>query len=508
MSAPPSSDRSFFGHPRGLSTLFFTEMWERFSYYGMRAFLIFYMTAALGAGGMGLDVATAAAIYGTYTAMVYLMSVPGGWLADRVLGQRRAVLYGGMLIAAGHYTLAVPAPAAFYIGLVLIVLGTGLLKPNISVIVGQLYAARDVRRDAAYSIFYMGINLGAFLGPLIAGFLAQDPRFRALIAGWGLDPNSTWHWAFGSAGVGMTLGLVQYARSGHLLGDAGIAPGGATTPELAARFRRQALLWGGGAGAVLVVVTLLATAGLVTILPTTVRTAAGYSLIAITAIFFATLFLDRSWTHEERGRLWVIFVFFVCASVFWSVFEQAGSTLNLFADRSTRNELLGVGFPSSWFQSLNSLYIIAFAPVFAWLWVKLGARQPGAPAKFAFGLIGVGLGFVVLVPAAARAVPGVLVSPLWLSAVYLIHTWAELCLSPVGLSSMTKLAPPRVVGSMMGVWFLGASVGNFLAGQMASLYEQMPLERLLAAVSVLPIVAGIVMLLLAKRFSAMMSESK
>jgi POT family proton-dependent oligopeptide transporter len=197
-------------------------------------------------------------------------------------------------------------------------------------------------------------------------------------------------------------------------------------------------------------------------------------------------------------------VFFVCASIFWSVFEQAGSTLNLFADRSTRNELLGFNFPSSWFQSLNPLFIIVFAPMFAWLWVRLGTRQPAAPSKFAIGLIGAGLGFVLLVPAATAASSGALVSPMWLSTDYLIHTWAELCLSPVGLSSMTKLAPPRIVGSMMGVWFLGASVGNFLAGQMASFYEQMPLARLLGTVALLPIAAGIVLLVLSRRFTRLM----
>ncbi len=499
-----ATDRAFFGHPRGLSTLFFTEMWERFSYYGMRGFLILYMTAAAASGGMGLDVATAAAIYGTYTAMVYLMSVPGGWLADRVLGQRRAVLYGGILIACGHYTLAVPATAAFYLGLVLIVLGTGLLKPNISVIVGQLYGARDIRRDAGFSIFYMGINLGAFVGPLLTGFLAQDPRFRAMIARWGFDPNAAWHWAFGAAGVGMTLGLIQYVLTGRTLGTAGVTPGGATTPDLAAKYRHQAVVWVGGAIGVLAIVALLAAAGVMTIPPTTVRNLAGSSLIAITVVFFAVLFLDRSWTREERGRLSVIFVFFVCAAIFWSVLEQAGSTLNLFADRSTRNQILGLTFPSSWFQSLNPLIIIVCAPMFAWLWVRLGTRQPAAPAKFAIGLLGAGLGFMLLVPAASMATSGSLVSPMWLTAAYLIHTWAELCLSPVGLSSMTTLAPARIAGSMMGVWFLGASVGNFMAGQMASFYEQMPLQRLLGTASLLPIAAGVVLLLLSKRFTRMM----
>ena len=498
------ADTSFFGHPRGLSTLFFSEMWERFSYYGMRGFLIFYMTAAVSAGGMGLDTATAAAIYGTYTSLVYLMSVPGGWLADRVLGQRKAVLYGGVLIAAGHYTLAVPIDGSFYLGLVLIVLGTGLLKPNISVIVGQLYGPQDVRRDAGFSIFYMGINLGAFLGPLLTGYLAQDEGFRAMLSGWGMDPNSAWHWAFGAAGVGMTLGLIQYVVMGRWMGSAGLTPGGATTPELAAKYKGQAIRYAGGAAAILVAVGLLAMAGVISLTPTLVRDVTGYSLLVITVVFFATLFLDRSWTSQERGRLWVIFVFFVCAAIFWSVFEQAGSTLNLFADRSTRNEILGFDFPSSWFQSLNALFIIIFAPMFAWLWLTLGSRQPSAPVKFSLGLIGVGLGFLIIVPAAGLASGGALVSPMWLVMVYLVHTYAELCLSPVGLSSMTKLAPARVVGSMMGVWFLGASVGNFMAGQLAAFYEEMPLERLFMAISILPIVAGVVVLALSQRFKRLM----
>jgi POT family proton-dependent oligopeptide transporter len=498
------ADRSFFGHPRGLRTLFFTEMWERFSYYGMRAFLIFYMTASVAMGGMGLSTATAAAIYGTYTAMVYLMSVPGGWMADRVLGQRKAVLYGGILIALGHYTLAVPLDGTFYLGLVLIVLGTGLLKPNISVIVGQLYSQQDIRRDAAFSIFYMGINLGAFLGPLLTGFLAQDPRFRAMVAGWGLDPNSTWHWAFGAAGVGMTFGLIQYVLAGPALGSAGVTPGGATTPELASKYRKQATLWGGIAIGALLVVGLATATGALVLEPTRVRDFAGYSLLVIAVAFFGSLFMDRSWTPDERGRLWVIFVFFIAAAIFWSVFEQAGSTLNLFADRSTRNQVVGFDFPSSWFQSMNALFIVLFAPFFAWMWVRLGDRQPASPTKFALGLIGVGLGFLVLVPAASAASGGMLVSPLWLTAVYLIHTFAELCLSPVGLSSMTKLAPARVVGSMMGVWFLGASVGSFVAGNMAAFYEEMPLDRLFGMVSLMPIAAGVVLLLFAKRFTRMM----
>ncbi len=501
-----SLNRSFFGHPRGLSTLFFTEMWERFSYYGMRAFLIFFMTASAQMGGMGLDTATAAAIYGTYTATVYLTNVPGGWIADRVLGQRRAVLIGGILIAAGHFSLAVPLPVTFYLGLILIVLGTGLLKPNISVMVGQLYAEADQRRDAGFSIFYMGINLGGFLGPLITGYLVQDERFRAALQGWGLNPNAAWHWGFGAAGVGMTLGLIQYVWGGRALGTAGLEPGGATSPEVARQSRRQLTLWGGLGLVVLVGVGVAIAAGLLPVSTSGIRDWAGYSLLAVTVVYFGSLFLDRTWTREERGRLWVIFVFFLCAAVFWSVFEQAGSTLNLFADRSTRNVLPGYGeFPSSWFQSLNSLFIIIFAPVFAWIWIALGRRQPSSPVKFALGLIGVGVGFAILVPAAHMASGGKLVSPNWLVTVYLIHTFAELCLSPVGLSSMTKLAPARIVGAVMGIWFLGASVGNFMAGQMASFYESIPLPTLFARVSILPIAAGVVMLLCARTFTKMMA---
>ncbi len=504
-----SDDRKFFGHPIGLSTLFFTEMWERFSYYGMRGFLILFMGAPLAAGGMGLDNVTATAIYGTYTAMVYLMSVPGGWLADRVFGQRKSVLYGGILIALGHFTLAVPASTSFYFGLIFIVLGTGLLKPNISVIVGQLYSTGDIRRDAAFSIFYMGINLGGFLGPLVTGYLAQQESFRNMIVGWGFDPHSTWHFAFGAAGVGMTLGLIQYVLGAKKLGNAGMEAGGATTPALAAKYKRQATIWLGLAVAVIAAIAIASMSGMLTITPVGVRNWAGYSLLIITVLFFAALFMDKEWTTAERSRLVVIFIFFVCAAIFWSVFEQAGSTLNLFADRSTANTLFGFNFPSSWFQSLNSLFIVIFAPIMAWIWIKWGTQQPSAPTKFAWGLVGVGLGFMLLViPAKVAATPGVLVSPMWLTAVYLIHTIAELLISPVGLSSMTKLAPRKIVGAMMGVWFLGASVGNFLAGTMAGLYEAMPLETLFWRVSLLPIAAGAVMFVFSKKFTAMMGGVK
>jgi POT family proton-dependent oligopeptide transporter len=487
-----AGDRAFFGHPRGLSTLFFTEMWERFSYYGMRALLILFMTAAPAAGGLGFDTATAGAVYGLYTSMVYLLTLPGGWIADRWLGQRRSVLYGGMLIASGHFSMAVPMLATFYLGLVLIVIGTGLLKGNIAVLVGKLYTPNDNRRDAGFSIYYMGINLGAFLAPLVCGYLGQRVN---------------WHLGFAAAGVGMVFGLVQYALGDRYLGNAGAASATAGTPEAAAG-RRQAMAWSVGAIIVVGLFGMAVATGAVSVSAAQIAEWVGWSLLAGTVVFFGWLYLDRSWTPQERGRLYVVGVFFLCAAIFWSVFEQAGSTLNLFADRSTHNVVFGWSFPSSWYQSLNALFIIIFAPVFAWLWITLGRREPASPTKFSFGLIGVGIGFLVLVPAALAAGNGGQISPAWLTATYLIHTWAELSLSPVGLSSMTKLAPVRIAGLMMGVWYLGSSVGNYIAGQLAGFYEQMPLAELFGAVSVLPIAAGIVMLLLSKKFAAMMHGVK
>jgi POT family proton-dependent oligopeptide transporter len=439
--------------------------------------------------------------------MVYLMSLPGGWIADRLIGQRRAVLYGGMLIAAGHYTLAVPASAAFYAGLVFIVLGTGLLKPNISVIVGKLYSEKDIRRDAGFSIFYMGINLGAFVGPLITGFLAQDLRFRGWLSGLGMDPNSSWHWGFGAAGVGMTLGILQYAFGGEKLGEAGKYPVAPSSPEAAAQLKRRAVLVLGGSLVLLAALAASIATGALPVTPEQISNGYSYILLAVTVIFFGWLFSSGNWTPDERKRLYLIGVFFLAAALFFSVFEQAGSTLNLFADRASRNTLLAYPFPSSWYQSLNALFIIIFAPMFAWLWIKMGTNQPASPTKFSYGLIGVGLGFVILVPAARLSDNGTLVSPMWLTMTYLIHTFAEVCLSPVGLSSMTKLAPARIVSVMMGVWFLGASVGNFLGGQAASFYESMPLAQLFGMVAVLPIAAGILMFLFRRPLTALIGDA-
>ena len=488
-----ATDTSFFGHPKGLSTLFFTEMWERFSYYGMRALLILFMTAPLAAGGLAFDTATAGAIYGLYTSMVYMTTLPGGWIADRLIGQRRAVLYGGIIIASGHFCMAFSSLATFYLGLFLIVIGTGLLKGNVSVIVGQLYAKGDLRRDAGVSIFSMGINLGAFIAPLICGYLGQ---------------NVSWHIGFAAAGVGMTLGVIQYVLGARNLGTAGLYPVPAESPQAASSLKRNATI----AGVVLVALTvgfaIGAYTGAIPVTAVQVSDAAGVMLLAIVVLFFGWLFASGNWSPEERKKIYVIGVLFLAAALFWSVFEQAGSTLNLFADRNTKNVVLGWAYPSSWFQSLNSLFLIIFAPVFAWLWLRLArsGNEPSSPAKFAAGLVLVGAGFAVLIWAAKMAEQGIQVSPMWLTLTYFLHTCGELCLSPVGLSAMTKLAPARIGGLMMGVWFLATSVGNFIGGRVSSLYESWALPSLFGAVGMFAIAAGILLFLFVRPIKRLMGE--
>jgi len=497
-------DTRFFGHPRGLSTLFFTEMWERFSYYGMRALLILFMTASVATGGLGFDTAKAGAIYGTYVAMAYLTSLPGGWIADRFLGQRRSALYGGVVIMLGHISLAIPGMVTFYLGLLLVATGTGLLKPNVSTMVGAMYGPDDERRDAGFSIYYMGINIGAFTAPLLCGWLAQSAQFREILASFGLSPATAWHWGFAMAAVGMFFGIVQYMAGWKYLGEAGMYPVKPESPEAYVRQRRVLTI---GLAVVGLVIALLA-AGAVTgvVTANAVANGVGVFLLVATVGFFLWMFTVAQWTREERNRLLVVLVLFLAASVFWSVFEQAGSTLNLFADRDTRTVVLGYDFPPSWFQSLNSLFLILLAPVFAWIWIKLGKKDPTSPTKFTLGLVFVAAGFGILVFAAKQAEQGVLVSPLWLTATYLLHTIGELCLSPVGLSAMTRLAPARIAGLTMGVWFLATSVGNYLGGRMGGLYESFSLPGLFGALGLFALSAALLLALLIRPIRRMLER--
>jgi POT family proton-dependent oligopeptide transporter len=438
--ADTRDESGWMGHPKGISTLFLTEMWERFSYYGMRAFLILYMTAPAAAGGLGFADADAASIYGTYTGSAWGAAILGGLVADRWLGQYRSVLVGGIIIALGHFTLAFRALPFFYTGLALIVVGTGLLKPNVSTLVGSLYEEGDARRDAGFSIFYMGINLGAFIGPLIAGYLAQ---------------RVDWHMGFAAAGVGMTLGLIQYVAGKKRL-----------LPALQ-RLEKQP------------------------------RAAASAPAAASSGPWFSA---------GDWKRIGAIVLFFVFASLFWGAYEQAGSTLNLFADRYTRLSMFGFEFPSSWFQSVPPIFVILLAPIFAWLWVRLGSREPSSPAKFALGLLFAGLAFLLLVPAGALAQggEGIRVSPWWLVWGYFILELGELCLSPVGLSVVTKLSPVRIVGLMMGVWFLSNAVGNKLAGFAAGFFSTMPLTELFGTIAGVMLVAAAVLFILVRPIRRLM----
>jgi POT family proton-dependent oligopeptide transporter len=438
---PALDTAGLFGHPRGITTLFFTELWERFSYYGMRAILVLYMVAPVSAGGLAFDVSKAAMIYGLYTMLVYMMSIPGGFISDRFLGARRSVLIGGIVIMIGHFTLALASVTTFFIGLILIILGTGLLKPNISTMLGSLYKPDDIRRDAGFSIFYMGINIGAALAPLICGFLAQSKIFREFLHVQGLEPQSSWHWGFAAAGIGMLLGLIQYICQRKRLAHVGNRP------------KKK-----------------------------------------------IDLSSDKNepLTITEWKRIGAIGVLFFFTILFWAIYEQGGSSLNLFADKLTRNEAFGFEYPSSWYQSLQAIYVILLAPLYAYLWVRLGDKQPSSPTKFALGLLLLGLGIAVMVPASLLAAQGK-VSPFWLFAVYFLQVAGELCLSPVGLSTVTKLAPARLLGLMMGVWFLAASFGNLLAGLLAGFFKEDNINILVTmfgSMGAAAIIAAIILLLL------------
>jgi POT family proton-dependent oligopeptide transporter len=497
------SGREFLGHPRGLATLFMTEFFERFTYYGMRALLVLFLVAATAGTnpGFGMDAQTAGAIYGLYAGGVYLGSVPGGWIADRLIGQRRAVFYGGIIIAIGNFILAIPGPPpVFYLGLAVIVCGVGLLKPNISAIVGTLYEGQPgARRDAGFSIFYMGINLGAFVAPLVAGTVGEK---------W------SWRGGFFIAGLAMLIGVVQYKLTEKYLGNKGMAAHGGGESE---RRRGWQLVTAG-----LVVVALVGLAmflGMIPVNVTTLAQAFGTAMIALAVFFFGYVLIFAKLSAEERKRVAVIAIFFVCAAIFWAGFEQQATSFNLFALEFTDRTALGSWFPdgqhpASWYQSANPVFIIIFAPFFAWVWMSLGARNldPSSPAKFGLGLILLGLGFLVMMFAAQLiAASGGKVGPSWLLMAYLIHTFGELCLSPVGLSNITKLAPQRFVGQMMGTWFLGSAVGNLFAGLIGGHIASADAEHmpdLFLQMTLIGVIAGAIMLVLAKPLKSWIGSAR
>jgi proton-dependent oligopeptide transporter, POT family len=433
-------------------------MWERFTYYGMRALLVLFLVRAVSSGGFGIDDKTAAAIYGLYTAGIWLAALPGGWIADRLIGAQRAVLVGGLAITLGNALLAMSTtPRGFYIGLVVIIVGVGLLKPNVSAIVGGLYPEGGARLDAGFTVFYMGINVGATLGPIVTGGAQEYFGPRA---------------GFAAAALFMALGVLQFYLTRRHLGGAGayVVPDPASRPEIGRRWLRLCI-------AVAILAGLLAgvSFGWIPVDPVALARGATIMIVSIAVLYFSYYLIAAGLTAEERRRGIVMVVLFVGCALFWSGYEQAGSSLNFFAERYTDRVVGRINFliPADWFQSLNPAFIIIFSPFFAWLWIALAKRNlnPSAPAKFAIGVMLMGSGFLIMAAAAAIVASGSKALPYWLISTYLLHTFGELCLSPVGLSYFTKLSPKRFVGQMMGMWFLAFSLGNLVAGLIAGEFD-------------------------------------
>ena len=443
-----NTSNTFFGHPIGLRTLFLTEMWERMSYYGMRALLVLYMTGAVTGfnPGLGWSQVESQAIYGIYSGMVYFMVVPGGWIADNILGHQKAVLIGALIIALGHFTLAIPIEQTFFLGLIFVVLGTGLLKGNISTIVGQLYDGQDDRRDSGYTIFYMSINIGSTLGFLICSYLGEKIG---------------WHWGFGAAGIGMTFGVIQYIKHRHLLGDAGMHPN-EMPDEKRKKFTNYLKVS-------LVAMFLVIGAGLfgfIVIDPRFFAEQFAYFLTIVAGLYFIYLFLFAGLNASERKNLILLFLLFIGAAAFWSGFDQSAGSLNIFARDYTDLSVAGYKIPVGWLQFANPIIVVLFAPIFAGIWAQIARKNldPSLPFKFAIGLLFMALSFFVMIIAVNLAIESSPVGMQWLLLTYLFQTWGELALSPIGLSAFSRYGPKRYMGQMFGLWFLASAIGGVLAG--------------------------------------------
>ncbi|MFF1694483.1 peptide MFS transporter [Streptomyces sp. NPDC058257] len=484
----PGSEKTFFGHPRGLATLFMTEMWERYSFYGMKALLPLYLIAP---GGMGMSATTATAIYSVYMSMVYLLAMPGGWVADRFWGPRKTVAIGAGVVILGHITLALPSSASFFAGLALVALGSGLLKANISTMVGHLYdGPEDPRRDGGFTLFYIGINVGAFLAPLTIGTVGE---------------NVNWHFGFALAAIGMALGLAQFMLgSRHLSGESSVVSKPATVEQRKSALR-TGLIW------------LIVAAALYTFLAVT-GNFADWALMPLTIaglVIPVTVLVrmkrDKELTNLEQSKLSGYIWFFIVAAVFWMIYDQNGSTLSIFGEGSTTNNLLGFHFPTSWYQSLNPIFIMALAPVVAsaWLWLNKRGKEPSTAVKFASSLTLIGISFLVfLIPLIDTANNGGKVSPMWLVAIYFIQTVGELCLSPVGLSVTTKMAPAKYTAQMMGVWFLAVTAGDSVTGLLTSpqLGVNLNTSGAVAVEAVIAVIAGFGIYLNRKKVKEMMGS--
>ncbi|MEU6280790.1 oligopeptide:H+ symporter [Streptomyces sp. NPDC047028] len=485
----PGSEKTFFGHPRGLATLFMTEMWERFSYYGMRALLPLYLVAP---GGLHLSAGTATAIYSVYVSLVYLLALPGGWVADRLLGPRKTVAVSGLIIMIGHLCLALPAAPSFFVGLGLVAIGSGLLKANISTMVGHLYRGpEDPRRDGGFTLFYIGINVGAFAAPLVIGTVGE---------------NVNWHFGFALAAVGMGLGLAQYLLgSRHLSAQSDVVPTPMSAEEKSATLRKG-LIWLAVAA---VFYGIVGFSGHFTL---------NWALIPLTLIglivpilVIARIRRDKDLDPAERTKVSAYVWFFVAAAVFWMIYDQGGSTLSLFAESSAHNSVFGWGFPVSWYQSVNPVMIMALAPVFAWAWLWLNKRgkEPSTIVKFSSGLVLVGASFFLFLAPLSIAEGGHKAAALWLVAVYFVQTVGELTLSPVGLSVTTKMAPKKYASQMMGVWFLAVTAGDSITALLSNpAVGGVNLDRMgfVALEAVLAVVAGCAVWMYRNKVKSMMGS--
>ncbi|MFD5552274.1 peptide MFS transporter [Streptomyces sp. NPDC127068] len=464
-------EKTFFGHPRGLATLFMTEMWERFSFYGMRALLPLYLVAP---GGLNLSATTATAIYSIYLAMVYLLAMPGGWFGDRVWGPRKTVAVAASVIMAGHITLALPGQAPFFAGLALVAIGSGLLKANISTMVGHLYdGPDDPRRDGGFTVFYMGINLGAFAAPLIIGTIGESVN---------------WHLGFALAALGMAIGLIQFLLgTRHLSARSSVVPTPLTDVERRSTLRKGLIFL----AIAVVFYGVVGGAGLYTL---------NWALVPITLagliipiVVLTRIKRDKDLSATEQTRMTGFIWFFAAAAVFWMIYDQGGSTLALFARESTNTTVLGFDFPVSWFQSINPVLVMALAPVLAWLWLALNrmGKEPSTVVKFSSALILVGASFLVFLIPLTMSGDGTKVAVWWMVAIYFAQTLGELCLSPVGLSVTTKMAPEKYGSQMMGVWFLAVTAGDCTTGLLSIAGVDLNKSGIVALEATLAILAGV-----------------
>ncbi|KKB73505.1 MULTISPECIES: peptide MFS transporter [Bacillus] len=478
--------KGFFGHPRGLFTLFFTEFWERFSYYGMRAILIYYLYTQVSKGGLGFDESTANSIMAVFGSLVYMSGIIGGWIADRLLGTARTVFYGGVFIMFGHILLSFPGSVpAFFASMFLIIIGTGLLKPNVSSVVGDLYSSEDNRRDSGFSIFYMGINLGGFLAPIIVGTVGQTYNY---------------HLGFSLAAVGMFIGLVTYVLTRKKnLGQAGQAVPNPLTP---AERKKVFVRLGLGVLLIAIIAAFFIMKGLLTINVFTMLVSILGILIPLA--YFIVMFCSSKTTSDEKSRLIAYIPLFIASMMFWAIQEQGANILATYADKRTHLEFMGLQLQSSWFQSLNPLFIVVLAPVFAWLWMRLGNRQPSTPTKFSLGLILAGLSFIVMIfPAYINGTQS-LANPMWLVLSFLIVVLGELCLSPVGLSATSKLAPAAFSAQTMSLWFLSNASAQAINAQIVKYYNTNTEIAYFGTIGGVAIVLGLILFMLSPKIQKFM----